>query len=158
MRLLAIALLLSGCIEVRAVRSTNGDLSRRHGFAFYPAADGDYEAFVRSPAGQAIRARVTHALEQRGFILDEARPDLWVAFYLVVEQEETAPYASPLSPLYWAAPGSIQYLRGTVVIDLIDPATRDVVWRGTANMPVTHPENPNTHKLTAAVDKLMRRL
>lgn len=158
MRLCTIVLLLSGCIGVHAVKATNGDLSRHHTFAFYPADDSDYEAFVRSPAGTAIRARVASALERRGLVLDEARPDLWVAFYLVVEQEESAPYASPLGPLYWAAPGSIQYLRGTVVLDLIDPATRDVVWRGTARTLVTHPENPDPRKMTAAVDKLMRRL
>jgi hypothetical protein len=155
--LFALALVAAGCVSVRAVRSPGGDVARYHRFAFYPTRDFDRNEFARSPAGQAMRDRVARALEQRGLIRDDQRPDFWVACSLVVEQDETAPYASPLGPLYLAAPGTVQYLRGTMVVDFIDPTTHDVFWRGTARRLVSHPENPDPRKIAAAVDKLMRR-
>jgi hypothetical protein len=153
---IALALVAAGCVSVRTTRTPVGDLARFRRFDFYPAHDFDHDQFARSPAGQAMRDRVVHALEQRGLTRSDAQPDFWVACYLVVEEDETAPYASPMGPLYLAAPGTVQYLRGTVVVDFIDPATRNVFWRGTARQLVSHPENPDPRKIASAVDKLMR--
>jgi hypothetical protein len=154
--LFALAVVAAGCVSVRAVHTPVGNVARYQRFAFYPTNDFDRNEFARSPAGQAMRDRVAHALEQRGLIRDDLKPDFWVACSLVVEEEETAPYASPLGPLYLAAPGAIQYLRGTMVVDFIDPVSRDVFWRGTARRLVSNPENPDPRKIAAAVDKLMR--
>jgi hypothetical protein len=153
----AIAMLLAGCVSVHAVTAPKADLRRYHRFAFYPASDFDQIEFTRSPAGQAIRRQVMRALEPMGVALSDEQPDFWVSFYLVVEEREMAPYAAALGPLYRAAPGATRYLRATVVIDFIDPVTRDVFWRGTAQSPLAHPENPDPRKVAIAVDQVMRR-
>jgi hypothetical protein len=51
-----------------------------------------------------------------------------------------------------------QYTEGTLVVDFVDPATHQALWRGTAVGVVKNPDNPNPDKVAKAVDKLMNRL
>ncbi len=152
---LGVALALGGCVSVHGVNGAARPHTLRH-FAFYPTDDTAQTEMARSPVGQAVRREVEETLARRGVTRSDAEPDFWVAYYFVVEERETAPFASPLGPLYLSAPGTSQYLRSTVVVDFIDPATRDVFWRGTARAIVSHPENPDPHRVAVIVDKLMR--
>jgi hypothetical protein len=102
-----------------------------------------------------IREGVDRALRHRGLTRSDVEPDFWIDCYLVLEERETAPHATAMTPLYWAAPGSSQYFRGTVVVDFLDPRTRDVFWRGTARTTLTHPENPDPAQVARAVARLM---
>jgi hypothetical protein len=154
---LALPLFCGGCVMVRAVTAPGSDLARHRSFAFAPAADADQESFSRSPTGQVIRRQVVRALTERGLVQNDAQPDFLVAYYYVVETDNMAPFAAPFGPLYLAAPGTSRYLRGTLVVDLIDAGTRNTFWRGTARSLESHPENPKPPKIAAAVDKLMRR-
>ena len=50
------------------------------------------------------------------------------------------------------------YTEGTLIVDFVNPQTRQVLWRGTASGVVDHPENPNLKQVAKAVDKLMNRV
>jgi hypothetical protein len=151
-----VAIALGGCVSVRGV-STRGQPRELHRFAFYPTDDPDYVAMARSPVGQAMRREVEQSLTRRGLTMSDDSPDFWVACYFLVEEKETAPFASPLGPLYLSAPSTNQYLRSTVVVDFLDPGTRNVFWRGTARAIVGHPENPDPRRVAVIVDKLMHK-
>ncbi|HEX6836464.1 MAG TPA: DUF4136 domain-containing protein, partial [Polyangia bacterium] len=49
-----------------------------------------------------------------------------------------------------------QYTEGTIVVDFVDPSSHRVLWRGSANGVVQHPQNPDLNKVAKSVDKMMR--
>jgi hypothetical protein len=150
-----VALMLSGCVTTRGVTSRTAATQQLRRFAFYPSDDRDHDELSRSPVGQAMRQEVARHLSARGLFATDEQPDFWVDCYFIVEQHDSAPYASPLTPLYLAAPGTTQYLRSTVVVDFINPVTREVFWRGTARTMVPNPENPDPRRIAAIVDRLL---
>jgi hypothetical protein len=129
--------LAAGCAA--NVRSTTGpgtNLSRYRSFGFEQVAESSprIAPFQTTPAGQTVCAAVARQLEAKGLHAAIQKPD----FVIAVHQVQ-------------------RYGRGTVVVDFIDPATRIVFWRGTANAAVQHPYNPDLGKLSSAIDQLMQR-
>jgi hypothetical protein len=152
--------LLGGCTTVSATRSPNANLGQYHTFAFFEATEAQPRqlAFERSPAGQVVRDRITSDLASKGLVPTEENPDALVAFHTKL-QEKTDVNDWGYGGYYWAAgPVTVnQYTQGTLFVDLIDPKTHQVLWRGTASAVVDHPENPNLDKLGSAVDKVMKK-
>jgi len=156
----AVVCLLGGCTTVSATRSPTANLAQYRTFAFFQPTDAHPRqlAFERSPAGQVVRDRITNDLTAKGLVPTEENPDLLVAYHTKLQQK-TDINDWGYRGYYWGAgPVSIdQYTQGTLFIDLIDPKTRQVIWRGTASAIVDHPENPNLEKLSSAVDKVMKK-
>ena len=127
---------------------------RRDGFA----PTGDYDPMVsNSITNRALRASVQSAFESRGYVDEAWRPDFVVAVYasarekLDLTQWQYTPY--PWWPHGWSMRVSTygtQYKEGTVIVDVIDPATLDLLWRGSAT--ATLGDNPaeNTKELQKA--------
>jgi hypothetical protein len=158
--------LLGGCVTTSATTSPNANLGSYRTFAFFQptTANAKQLAFERSPAGQVVRDRVSSDLQSKGLTEAAENPDLLIAYHSKLEQKtEVTDWGYGGFYGGWGGlggPGNVsvdQYTQGTLLIDMIDPKTKQVVWRGTASAVANNPDNPDTNKLASAVDKLMKK-
>jgi hypothetical protein len=99
-----------------------------------------------------IETEIERALIAKGLTRATGAPDLNVFFTLgSARRVETETF-----PAGWRGRGTrvarVPYAEGTLVIDLRDPATRSLVWRGVANE-----EEPNPTKLADKLDEMVKK-
>ena len=148
------ALALIGCSsqevqtqEVQSPQLSSSGVSQRSSFAFVPHLNEEAAAAVsNAPFWQKrIKAAISSVLEQKGYRLSDMprKADLLVAFHVVLRQGEyvtifnnysgyqlPAAQASTAGIAKLAAEPNGQAEIGTLVIDIIDPGSRTVIWRG----------------------------
>ena len=103
-------------------------------------------------AKKKIETELERALTARGLTKVEGRSDLNVFFTLGSQRVvETEAY-----PAGWRGLGTrvvrVPYAEGTLVIDLRDPTTRSLVWRGIATE-----EKPNPEKLSEKLGDMVKK-
>jgi len=160
--LLISAALGLGCAEVvhvRVAQSPQAEFASQRTFRFLPVSTGvDTSATTRVPddpmfessiTGAEVRHDIAQALEARGNRREQYVSDLAVAYYIashtrldVNRYEYGYPYwgwTEPWGPGWqdWGGKQIVQYERGTVIIDILDGASTQLLWRGigVANVP-----------------------
>ncbi len=130
-----------------------------------PAAQDD-PMIDNSVTNRALRTDIRQALVARGYAPvpspDEA--DLKVAYYTAAKQTldvQTVNYGYPYRP-WWYGAREQQVVtpieQGTVVIDLIDRRTNQLVWRGTGRTQITQDQAKYTEQLGRAVADVLQKL
>jgi len=145
------------------------------------AIKNDYRTFAWQETGPTlqefaplmhtrIKNGIEHYLTEGGFIEDAKDPDLWVTYHTSAQEEVQFSVTSygygygagwGWSP-YWGATGggvsttASTYERGTLVVDIWDAKTNEIVWRGTASAVVS--ENPKKAQKTVekALEKMVK--
>jgi hypothetical protein len=166
-RLAAVAGALLACagVDVSQDYDTAADFSGLRSFDWFPGgrpASGDPE--VDSPfLDRRIQDALVRELGSRGFIKVEDRtPDFFVNYHVSVRQKLSS---SGMSVGYgvgsWGSWGGVgvgvgtpsvrSYDEGTLVIDVIDAESKQLLWRGTGSQAVK--SSPKPHETTAAVDR-----
>lgn len=131
-------------IDVRTVVVPEAVISGRMTFRILPAAElrgrdplKEYDPMLPgSVTFQAMRSELRRAFEKRGYRYDEQAPDMDIAYYATA-----APRLDLLAFDYRYGWGDLpvqfsevnQFDQGTVIIDVIAPATRRLLWRGQFN-------------------------
>ena len=126
----------------------------------------DYAPLMHS----RIKNGIEHYLTEGGFIEDPDNPDLYVTYHTSSQEEVQFSVTSygygygagwGWSPYWGAAGGGVSttastYERGTLVVDIWDAKTDEIVWRGTANAVI--PENPQKAQKTVekALEKIVK--
>lgn len=92
-----------------------------------------------------IKAAVAVQLEARGYQYEKENPELLIHYHIIIEDKtvmRTDPYGYYYGP-YWARSEVtvFEFREGTLIIDLMDAATNNLVWRGWMN-PFLRNENP----------------
>ena len=151
---------LSGCSpRVTTARPTSADLSKYTTFAYLPNADVEMRNDVDpEEVNQRIIETVNTQMQQEGYQIDRANPDLLVLISVKRDRETetetqavyaTYPYGtsgvSNVSPYYnnyyyndFYNYGSVvgydtdtyNYTEGTLIISLVDRESRNTVWKG----------------------------
>ena len=111
---------------------------------------------LNSPVGQAIRADIVHSFKHRGYT-ESSAPDFLVAYYAGtgdVIQVKAYPYGYS----GFANGGKMtvtDYPAGTVIVDVIDAKTNQLVWRGQGVSRI--PNNPDrySHQIAIAVSDIV---
>jgi hypothetical protein len=95
---------------------------------------------VNSIANRVLRQAIVLGLASQGYVVDETDPDFTVAVYASAREKLQVTYwdyGYPWRPRWWSGwgrgrigPTVTEYTEGTVIIDVIDPASRDLLWRG----------------------------
>lgn len=162
--LLIMATLLPACATKPDIRSDydhSADFARYRTFNFVERPSTDKMGYS-SLITQALKTSVANQLQQRGYRLDTASPDLLVNFSGKLQdkqQVESSPavgYYGYRGGWYGAWPGyandvyTVNYTMGTVNVDLIDARTMRMVWEGVAVGEVTEKHRENRE---AAIDK-----
>jgi hypothetical protein len=120
-----------------------------------------------SIANRLIRESIVTAFHSRGYALDETRPDIAVAFYASTREklDITAwDYGYPPYPGYpgyprWRYPRTWQtvteYTEGTVIVDVINPRTRELMWRGEGKAALSDDLDRQVKELARAAEAII---
>jgi Domain of unknown function (DUF4136) len=144
-----VAFALFGCStqEVQSPPLTSDNLGHRSSFGFVPQLNQEAAAAVsNAPFWQnRIEASIASVLKQKGYRLTPVarKADLLVAFHVVLRKGEyvtifdnysgyklPAAKAASAGIARLAAPPNGQAQIGTLVIDIIDPGSKSIIWRG----------------------------
>lgn len=154
----AVAALLGGACStgpsIRTDVDPTADFSRYRTFAFHEPFGLDRDDYA-TPVANIVRAAIRTELERRGFAFAQDAPDLLVnAGGMLTRRQrvDTVPghlgphgYYGYRSGRYAGWPGYSEvvvtdYQEGTLTIDVVDPARRQMVWSSTAVDRVTQSE------------------
>jgi len=102
---------------------------------------------------QRIHAMVGTQLAAKGINPVDQSPDLFVATHALTQDHPQL----MVNGFGWGLGGTAsvqQYTVGTLVIDLYDAKTRQMVWRGTASDSVSSKPEKNAERISKAISKL----
>jgi hypothetical protein len=172
----AIMLALTACasVDVRTVTSPAANLGGLHTFAVMPQPERrSAEAhpttdpmLVNSISNRALRTDLVTGFQNRGYVLSD-HPDFAVAYYASASEKLDVAewdYGYRYDPLWWSEPGpyppAVTYTEGTVIVDVINPSTKELLWRGQGVARVSDDQGQYEQDLgktvTAILDKFPR--
>lgn len=169
---------LAACasVDVRTATSPQANLGAMKTFNVMPqpnrppvAADQASDPMlVNSISSRALRTDVFQSLEDRGYAVADT-PDFVVAYYASAKKKldvTSWDYGYAFYPGWWGPqfgpeePMVTEYTQGTVIIDVLDPTTKALLWRGQGVAPVSDDEPRYEQDLlktvTAILDKFPR--
>ena len=174
----ALLLAAAGCAEtyqVRTIVAPEAQLGALHTFRMLPtprpraerAAPNAYDPMVdNSIANRALRGRVSAAFAGRGYAADASAPDFVVAVYASAHEQLDVTawdYGYP----YWPRGGwgpRVQvrdrmtvYTEGTVVVDVVRAATRELLWRGSGAAALTKDPARDVGELAKVAEAVVQR-
>ena len=148
-----------GCVTVHSHTNPRADLGSYRTFAWQPASTRRDVTFERSLGGEVVRARVAHALAARGIRETREQPSFLVAYRTQFEQRSgVGAWGYPA--YFWGPPGPVtidEYSEGELIIDFVDARSGEIFWTGTAAAVLDERQQPDMHRLTSVVDKMMKR-
>jgi hypothetical protein len=155
-----------GGIEVRTMEAPDAGLATLHTFRMLPgparrdgrpATGADDPMISNSIANRAIREEIAKAFKNRGYVLDERNADFAVAFYATAREKLEVSdwdYGYPFYPRWPRYPGAMQtitqYTEGSVVIDVVKPGARELLWRGEGRAELSNEPGENVRQLAKA--------
>jgi len=171
-------LVLAACasVDVRTVTNPDANLGALRTFDVMPhptppspaAQSANDPMLVNSVSSRALRTDVFKSLENRGYTVSKT-PDFVVAYYASTKEKLDVtnwdygypfyPYGWSGGPGWWGPPEQTvtQYTQGTVIIDVLNPATKELLWRGQGVAQVSDDEPKYEQELwktvTAILDK-----
>jgi hypothetical protein len=170
----AITLALAACasVDVRTVTSPDADLGALHTFSVMqnakrrspgPASTSD-PMLVNSVSNRALRADLVKGFENRGYVLAD-NPDFSVAYYACTKEKLDVAYwdyGYDYYPDWWIGMGPgpydrtvTQYTQGTVIVDVVNPKTKELIWRGQGVARVSDDEQQYEQDLWKAVTAIL---
>jgi Domain of unknown function (DUF4136) len=156
-------------VEVQSPQLSGNNVGQRTSFGFVPHLNREAAAAVsNAPFWQShIEAAITSVLEQKGYreSVRVRKADLLVAFHVVLRQGEYVTifdnYSGYKLPTARAASAGIAKLAaapngqaeiGTLVIDIIDPGTKTIIWRGWGRADIKkNPEQKEIGRIAAEI-------
>jgi Domain of unknown function (DUF4136) len=174
---LAAAVVLAGAcgrsIEIQTMAAPDAGLSELHSFRVLPGParrDGrivsgnDDPMISNSIANRTLRERIAKAFVDRGYAIDERKPDFGVAFYATAQEKldvSTWDYGYPFRPRWGVygppAPMITQYTEGSVIIDVVKPVTGELLWRGVGKAELIDGPDRNLEQLAKAAEAIVGR-
>jgi hypothetical protein len=170
----------TGCapaVHVRTVANPQASLASLQTFRILPtpvrrsepAPISDIDPMRKnSPMNRALRDDLTRAFERRGYSADTANPTFAVAYYAsawdrldVTVWDYGYPYSGGWTFVHDEPENrATEYTQGTVIVDVVDPRSGQVLWRGRGVSKVS--DNPKAYRrelektVAAIVDKFPR--
>lgn len=157
----AVTIAVQACgpaIDVRTIASPDARFSRLRTFRVLPVPreprgeplDARHPMLVNSIANRVLRQAIVLGFESQGYVVDEGNPDFTVAVYASAREKLQVTYwdyGYPWRPRWWSGwgrgrvgPTVTEYTEGTVIIDVLEPTSRDLLWRGRGVAIVTDDE------------------
>ena len=167
-------LMLTSCarLNVTTDYDKTADFSRYKTFAFYQLTDksGSVSDLNKSRILRSIKADVL----KKGFTENKDNPDLLVNVTTILEDKKSVtattdyygyggfyrPYGWGMGYAGFAPPATTtfnvyEYKDGSLIIDLIDAAKKQLVWQGTGNKEIDKPSSNPDAAISEAVTKIM---
>lgn len=147
--LLLLVVLLAGCAtgpRITTDTDPSADFARYRTFAFYEPLAVETKGYA-TPSSKRMRSAARREMEARGYVYDEAKPDLLVNINAYINERQdviSTPqlqfrtyynyrYNSYVQSAYWTDRTDVyNYTEGTLNIDLVDSLAKQLVWEGVA--------------------------
>ena len=110
---------------------------------------------------------IERELDKKGYRKTTERPDFLVAYHTSIDEKtlvHSVPNYGPGPGFYHAGVGyqdvyQTQYEEGTLIIDIVDPRTKNLLWRGIAKAAVDSLDDPEkkTQQTNEAVQKILEK-
>ena len=170
MRSLRISIILSlivfaiSCSPVYNVQYdylTQTDLSGLKTFNWLPTpAKADTDTFDLERVKEAVNLQ----LEAKGLTMSSDSPDFLIAAHMGKKSEISVQdwgYGFAPRDLYWGGvpPMNVyQYEQGTLVLDFVNPKSKQMIWRGSANADLTDATTPEKRQkiIDEAVENILK--
>jgi hypothetical protein len=164
MTVLAALVLAAGCsrsIQVQTMAAPEAAFVGMHSFSMLapaarqtgePAQPADDPMINNSIANRALRGEIVKALTDLGYAETTRNADFQVAFYASARERldvSAWDYGYPFFP-GWVRPmppAITTYTEGTVIIDVLRPRDRMLLWRGHAHTELTENPTKNVERL-----------
>ena len=175
----AVVLTLAACAslpQVRTAVSPDGGIGSPHTFSILPAprhyggVEGANDPMLgSSSANRALRNALLEGFARRGYAVADSSPDFAVAYYATTKQKLDImrwDYGYPWWPHWWRGWGprgpvgpmeATEYAPGTVVVDVIDSKTRELLWRGKGLASVSDDERAYELDLQKTITAILAR-
>ena len=170
--LLLLVSLVAGCAtgpRITTDADPSADFARYRSFAFYEPLAVETKGYA-TPSSQRMKAATRRQLESRGYVYDESSPDLLVNINAYINERQdiiNTPqlqqrvyynyrYNSYVSTAYWVNRSDVyNYSEGTLNIDLVDAAAKQLVWEGIAvgRMANTRPSQRDA-RIDSTIDEI----
>jgi hypothetical protein len=166
--LAAFAACRSSNVEVRTATSPDAQLAGRTTFRILhvPAPQDGASLMSADPmldnsiTNRAIREEIRNAFEKRGYRFSPEAPDLDIAFYATAAPKldiRAFDYGYTWSGFPRQYVDVEQYEQGTVIVDVVDPATHRLLWRGQGVARVDPDPNKYVKEIRKAVDEIVEK-
>jgi len=165
-----LAFLLAACapmIQVRSDYDTTADFARLRTYRWLqtpsnaprdPRIDND---LIQS----RVRSAVNNELHARGYAEATDDPDFRVTYHVMVRDKwdvQSFPVDYGYGLGHWPAANDVrlaQYEEGTLMLDVIDSASNELIWRGSAQARIDPNRSPQerTELINSAVHRMLER-
>jgi hypothetical protein len=153
-------------VQVRTLVAPDADISSRPTFRLMraPKAPGNVQLssndpmLVNSITYRRIRDAIRQALEKRGYQYSEDSAAMLIAYYATAQPKldiQTWNYGYGWRRFPREQTEVYQYEQGTVIIDAVDPVTREMLWRGQARAAVSEDPDKYAQQLEKAVQAII---
>ena len=172
-------------ISVRTALSPDASVQGLHTFRVLPTpkpkiagavSSTNDPMLVNSISNRALRADLAQQFAGLGYVASDSNPDFCVAYYASTKQQLDVSYwdyGYAWAPRWWSGwgrrwgrgwggdrglqsgPVVTQYTQGTVIVDVIDPKTKDLLWRGQGMAAVSDNEQQYEQDLKKTVEAIV---
>jgi hypothetical protein len=120
--------------------------------------------FENSISNRAIQVQLTAAFSARGYVMNDANPDFTVAYYASRRGRLDVSAWDYGYPGRWGGwrggPGIMEvtpFVEGTVIVDVVNPKTHELVWRGRGVSTVSDDPETYANDLNRTVREIVKR-
>jgi len=156
-------LLLTAAVQAGKVKVT---YDKKADFSRYKTYSWDMGMPAIQPeADQYIKAHIDMILADRGWKLVKENPDVHVINFVTQDantQVLTDSYGYGAGDWYWrgmpgaATPSYDTYRKGTVVVDIVDMQSKQMVWRGSATETIVQDRDEMIKRFQKMMDKMWK--
>lgn len=157
-----IIFLFASCSSVRV----SSDYQKQTNFQDYKTykiakQDKEFPIGVNPINQQRIEAAIITNMEERKYMIANVDPDLLVSYYVTINTEQaidtyTRYYGYRYRGLVVTDVDVREYKEGTLIIDLVDNKSQEVVWHGKATGTVSENMKNVEEKINEAVDAIFQ--
>jgi hypothetical protein len=166
--LASVMLMCAACnpVQVRTIAAPDADISSRPTFRLLPPPkpkgnvqlSSNDPMLVNSITYRRVRDAIRQALEKRGYRYSEDSAAMDIAYYATAQPKldiQTWNYGYGWRRFPREQTEIYQYEQGTVIIDAVDPATHEMLWRGQGRAAVSEDPDKYAQQLEKAVQAII---
>jgi hypothetical protein len=154
-------------VQVRTVVAPGADFSNRKTFRLMtPKPRGDVRAtqndplLVNSIAYRRIRESTRSGMEAKGYTFADSTASMSVAVYASAKDKlDVRTWGYGYGWRRWPREQTevYEYTQGTVIIDVIDPTSKELLWRGQGKAEVSDDPNKYAEELDKTINKILEK-
>ena len=169
------AVLLPACtgVKIKSIARPDADFTKYSSFCWIDGCEERYEGpdyAMSYEQMQQIKDAISKNLTNKNYQNDKNSPDLLIGFHVIVNEQQTtlsdnsdvlSPYENSIN--YWEGYESYfnqkklyKFLKGSLIIDIIESETGSVIWQSTAVKYLELEQSLSEKQVAKYIEKAMK--